>query len=296
MKLRGRIVLDILVVSILLMVTIAGCLNNKEYYAETESVPASIVSDASETDVTTTMTSGTTKKTMPSATADPTYEEAAAYVKELLKAGNSVDEVIAILMSEGRSEFDATALVNSVLMEGDATGSNTSSGSDSGKTVTTTTETNAVQANPVSEPAIQESTATTTQTGTATKSTPTPTETQTTPTSTSTTTTTISETTLVPIKVKQTVYMRIVWDDQDIEAMAAQGIDLNAERPEAVGIDIYACDENGNFNAGTIIDSSGGDAAELQLYADAEVIVAKYNLQWGYSYTAYKIENEYIYE
>ena len=40
MKLRGRIVLDILVVSILLMVTIAGCVNNKEEFAETESVPA----------------------------------------------------------------------------------------------------------------------------------------------------------------------------------------------------------------------------------------------------------------
>jgi hypothetical protein len=79
--------------------------------------------------------------------------------------------------------------------------------------------------------------------------------------------------------------------------MAAQGVDLNAERPEAIGIDIYACDENGNFNAGTIIDSSGGDAAELQLYTEADAILAKYNLVGeSYSYTAYKFENEYIYE
>ncbi len=90
--------------------------------------------------------------------------------------------------------------------------------------------------------------------------------------------------------------MRIVWDDQDIEAMAAQGIDLNAERPEAVGYGIMACDENGNFNAGSVIDRSNLDAAEAQLYAAADAIVDKYNLQWGYSYTAYKFENEYSYD
>lgn len=295
MKLRGRIVLDILVVSILLMVTIAGCVNNKEEFAETESVPASMVSDASETEAATTTTSETTKNTMPSASVDPTYEEAAAYVRELLEAGNSADEVIAILMSEGRTEFDATALVNSVLMEGGTGESNSSSGSNSGNSnsgkVTTTTETAGPQTNTVTGTTAQETTSATNQTTTSQP------VTQTTPTSTSATSSATPETTPVPTKVKQTVYMRIVWSDSAIETMAAQGIDLNAERPEAIGIDIYACDENGNFNAGTIIDSSGGDAAELQLYTEADAILAKYNLVGeSYSYTAYKFENEYIYE
>lgn len=295
MKLRGRIVLDILVVSILLMVTIAGCVNNKEEFAETESVPASMVSDASETEAATTTTSETTKNTMPSASVDPTYEEAAAYVRELLEAGNSADEVIAILMSEGRTEFDATALVNSVLMEGGTGESNSSSGSNSGSSnsgkVTTTTETAGPQTNTVTGTTAQETTSATNQTTTSQP------VTQTTPTSTSATSSATPETTPVPTKVKQTVYMRIVWSDSAIETMAAQGIDLNAERPEAIGIDIYACDENGNFNAGTIIDSSGGDAAELQLYTEADAILAKYNLVGeSYSYTAYKFENEYIYE
>ena len=295
MKLRGRIVLDILVVSILLMVTIAGCVNNKEEFAETESVPASMVSDASETEAATTTTSETTKNTMPSASVDPTYEEAAAYVRQLLESGNSADEVIAILMSEGRTEFDATALVNSVLMEGGTGESNSSSGSNSGNSnsgkVTTTTETAGPQTNTVTGTTAQETTSATNQTTTSQP------VTQTTPTSTSATSSATPETTPVPTKVKQTVYMRIVWSDSAIETMAAQGIDLNAERPEAIGIDIYACDENGNFNAGTIIDSSGGDAAELQLYTEADAILAKYNLVGeSYSYTAYKFENEYIYE
>lgn len=295
MKLCGRIVLDILVVSILLMVTIAGCVNNKEEFAETESVPASMVSDASETEAATTTTSETTKNTMPSASVDPTYEEEAAYVRELLEAGNSADEVIAILMSEGRTEFDATALVNSVLMEGGTGESNSSSGSNSGNSnsgkVTTTTETAGPQTNTVTGTTAQETTSATNQTTTSQP------VTQTTPTSTSATSSATPETTPVPTKVKQTVYMRIVWSDSAIETMAAQGIDLNAERPEAIGIDIYACDENGNFNAGTIIDSSGGDAAELQLYTEADAILAKYNLVGeSYSYTAYKFENEYIYE
>lgn len=295
MKLRGRIVLDILVVSILLMVTIAGCVNNKEEFAETESVPASMVSDASETEAATTTTSETTKNNMPSASVDPTYEEAAAYVRELLEAGNSADEVIAILMSEGRTEFDATALVNSVLMEGGTGESNSSSGSNSGNSnsgkVTTTTETAGPQTNTVTGTTVQETTSATNQTTTSQP------VTQTTPTSASATASATPETTPVPTKVKQTVYMRIVWSDSAIETMAAQGIDLNAERPEAIGIDIYACDENGNFNAGTIIDSSGGDAAELQLYTEADAILAKYNLVGeSYSYTAYKFENEYIYE
>ena len=295
MKLRGRIVLDILVVSILLMVTIAGCVNNKEEFAETESVPASMVSDASETEAATTTTSETTKNTMPSASVDPTYEEAAAYVRQLLESGNSADEVIAILMSEGRTEFDATALVNSVLMEGGTGESNSSSGSNSGNSnsgkVTTTTETAGPQTNTVTGTTTQETSSATNQTTTSQP------VTQTTPTSTSATSSATPETTPVPTKVKQTVYMRIVWSDSAIETMAAQGIDLNAERPEAIGIDIYACDENGNFNAGTIIDSSGGDAAELQLYTEADAILAKYNLVGeSYSYTAYKFENEYIYE
>ena len=295
MKLRGRIVLDILVVSILLMVTIAGCVNNKEEFAETESVPASMVSDASETEAATTTTSETTKNTMPSASVDPTYEEAAAYVRQLLESGNSADEVIAILMSEGRTEFDATALVNSVLMEGGTGESNSSSGSNSGNSnsgkVTTTTETAGPQTNTVTGTTTQETSSATNQTTTS------QTVTQTAPTSTSATSSAAPETTPVPTKVKQTVYMRIVWSDSAIETMAAQGIDLNAERPEAIGIDIYACDENGNFNAGTIIDSSGGDAAELQLYTEADAILAKYNLVGeSYSYTAYKFENEYIYE
>ena len=295
MKLRGRIVLDILVVSILLMVTIAGCVNNKEEFAETESVPASMLSDASETEAATTTTSETTKNTMPSASVDPTYEEAAAYVRQLLESGNSADEVIAILMSEGRTEFDATALVNSVLMEGGTGESNSSSGSNSGSSnsgkVTTTTETAGPQTNTVTGTTAQETTSATNQTTTSQP------VTQTTPTSTSATSSATPETTPVPTKVKQTVYMRIVWSDSAIETMAAQGIDLNAERPEAIGIDIYACDENGNFNAGTIIDSSGGDAAELQLYTEADAILAKYNLVGeSYSYTAYKFENEYIYE
>ncbi len=91
--------------------------------------------------------------------------------------------------------------------------------------------------------------------------------------------------------------MRIVWSDSAIETMAAQGIDLNAERPEAVGIDIYACDANGNFNAGSIIDRSDADAARDQMYAEADAILAKYGLtNECYSYTAYKFENEYVYD
>ena len=304
MKVRGRLVLDILVIVALLIVAIAGCANSKEPNMET--VPmASSESAVSETEATTTTEETTaTETTQEQFAPDPTYEEAATYVRELLADGNSAEQVIAILMDEGRTEFDATALVNSVLMEDEGTVSNSSSVSTSsssnigssssvvttsasGSGTSTNSGTSAVSSGTSS---VQETTPTTT------KSSDTPSTTATTETLAPATTSSPTPT-QVPTKVIQTVYMRIVWDDDSIETMAAQGIDLNAERPEAVGIDIYACDENGNFNAGSIIDSSGGDAAETQIFAEADAILAKYGLTEGdYSYTAYKIENEYVYD
>ncbi len=304
MKKRYRIFLDILITTSLLLIVLAGCVNSAPEAEPTE-VPVSMESEVSETETT---TSETTKETATTTSdefePDPTYEEAAAHVRELLEEGNSAEEVIAILMDEGKTEFEATALVNSVLMEGDTPTASTASGSSesssagstgssssqgSGASSSGTSTSSGQTPSPTSDGSsgqVQETAPTQTQSNNTDSSEPA----STTPAPTSATTTPI------PTKVKQTVYMRIVWDDQDIEAMAAQGIDLNAERPEAVGIDIYACDANGNFNAGSIIDSSGGDAAEAQLYAAADVIVDKYNLQWGYSYTAYKVENEYIYD
>lgn len=308
-----RIVIDIIVIAILLMVSIAGCMNSAQTAVETTaSFSESSVSDASETEATTTTEKETTATTTVDLfEPDPTYEEAAAHVRDLFAEGNSVDQVIAILMEEGRTEFDATALVNSVLIENEGSnngsgnyssdansGSNSSGNSSSGSTgetaATTATGSNSGQTtSPTtggSASQTQETTAPTSQTkstGTVETVAATPTATQT-PTPTSTP---------VPTKVKQTVYMRIVWADQDIEAMAAQGIDLNAERPEAVGIDIYACDENGNYNAGSIIDRSDADAARDQMYAEADAILAKYGLTQGdYSYTVYKYENEYLYD
>lgn len=304
-----RIVIDIIVVAVLLMTTIAGCMNGAQTAVETTaSIPESSVSDVSETETTTTTEKETTATTTVDLFApDPTYEEAAAHVRDLFAEGNSTEQVIAILMEEGRTEFDATALVNSVLMEDD--GSNSGSGNNSGSSGSNTDSGSSSSSS--SQGSGSSGSGTSTQQTTAPTSGGSTTQTQepttttqisgsgnTTPTSVTTTkaTETVPETTPIPTKVKQTVYMRIVWDDQDIETMAAQGIDLNAERPEAVGIEILACDANGNYSAATTIDRSGIDAAEAQLYAEADAIVAKYNLQWGYSYTAYKFETEYLYD
>lgn len=292
MNSKYRILLDILIVTVLLLPALAGCVNAGSASEETESLPSAVSeSEVSETEITTT-TSETTTQTK--ATTDPTYEEAAAYVRELLDAGNTPEEVIAILMDEGRTEFDATALVNSVLMDGATVSSSSVTKTTTVTEETITTTASGSSGSTTTNATVQTTTEATTQTTSSNK------PSATTPTS-ATTATTATETTpsssAIPTKVKQTIYIRIVWDDQDIETMAAQGIDLNAERPEAVGVDIYACDANGNFNAGTIIDSSGGDAAELQLYAEADAILAKYGLTEGdYSYTAYKIENEYLYD
>lgn len=303
MKARGRVVLDILVVVTLLIVAIAGCANSKE--PDMETVPmASSESAVSETEATTTMEETTaTETTQEQFAPDPTYEEAATYVRELLADGNTAEQVIAILMDEGHTEFDATALVNSVLMEDEGTVSNsssvsTSSNSNSGSSssVVTTSASGSGTSTSSGTSAVSSVTSSVQETTTATTKLA---ETSSTTTTTETTApATFSPTpTKVPTKVIQTVYMRIVWDDDSIEAMAAQGIDLNAERPEAVGIDIYACDEYGNFNAGSIIDRSDADAARDQMYAEADAILAKYGLTEGdYSYTAYKFENEYVYD
>lgn len=305
MKKRYRIFLDILITSSLLLIVLAGCVNNVPEAEPTE-VPASMESEVSETEAT---TSETTKETATTTSdefePDPTYEEAAAHVRELLEEGNSAEEVIAILMDEGKTEFEATALVNSVLMEGDTPTASTASGS-SGSSSSGSSGSSSSQGSGTSSSG--------TSTGSGQTPTPTsggssgqvqetaPTQTQSTNTSSSepastTPAPTSATTTPIPTKVKQTVYMRIVWSDSALETMAAQGIDLNAERPEAVGIDIYACDANGNFNAGSIIDRSDADAARDQMYAEADAILAKYGIpNEVYSYTAYKFENEYIYD
>lgn len=312
-KTKFRLVLDFIVIAVLLLSATVGCVNGQTEPAETDSsIPLdSSVSDVSETEVTTTTSETTTKTTKEVFTPDPTYEEAAAHVRDLLAEGNSAEEVIAILVDEGRTEFDATTLVNSVLLEDEgtvggssSTNSETSSGSSntgnnsntggstSGGSSSSTGSGSSTSTGTSSGTSSGGSTTTTTSTqATSSGGTTATTETTVAPTATSSETATSQ----VPTKVKQTVYMRIVWDDQDIEAMAAQGIDLNAERPEAVGVAIYACDENGNYNAGSVIDRTDSDDARDQMYAEADAIVAKYNLQWGYSYTAYKIENEYVY-
>ena len=310
MKKRYRILLDILFTSSLLLIVLAGCVNSAPEAEPTE-VPASTESEVSETETTTSETTKeTTTTTSDEFEPDPTYEEAAAHVRDLFAEGNSVDQVITILMEEGRTEFDATALVNSVLIEdeGSNSGSGNSSGSsgsnaDSGNSSSGTSQGSDSSGSGTST---QQTTAptsggSTTQTQEPTTTTQASSSGNTTPTSETTTkaTETVPETTSIPTKVKQTVYIRIIWSDTAIETMAAQGIDLNAERPEAVGIAIYACDKNGNYNAGSVIDRSDYDAAEVQLYSDADAILAKYNLSGegiGYSYTAYKYENEYIYD
>lgn len=301
MKARGRVVLDILVVAALLIVALAGCANSKE--PDMEPVPmASSESAVSETEATTTTEETTTETTQEQFVPDPTYEEAAAYVRELLADGKTAEQVIAILMDEGRTEFDATALVNSVLMEDEGTVSNSSTGStalsnnngsssssetasasDSGTSSGTSTVSSGIST-------VQETTTATTKLA-ETSSATTTTET-TEPAATSSPTPT-----QVPTKVIQTVYMRINWSVDTRETAEAMGIDLNAERPEAVGICIYACDENGNYNAGSVIDRSDSDAARDQMYAEADAILAKYGITDGYySYTAYKFENEYVYD
>ena len=308
-----RIVIDIIVVAMLIMASVAGCMNGAQTVVETTaSIPESSVSDVSETDATTTTekeTTVTTTTTVDLFEPDPTYEEAAAHVRELLEAGNSVNEVIAILMDEGRTEFDATALVNSVLMEdeGSSNGSGNGSGSgssgsnaDSGSSDTGSSQGSGSSGSGTST---QQTTAptsggTTTQTQEPTTTTQASSSGNTTPTSETTKATeTVPETTPIPTKVKQTVYMKIIWSVDTRETAEAMGIDLNAERPEAVGYGIMACDENGNFNAGSVIDRSNLDAAEAQMYAEADAILAKYGITDGcYSYTAYKFENEYLYD
>ena len=310
-KTKFRLVLDFIVIAVLLLTTTVGCVNGQTEPAETDSsIPLdNSVSDVSETEATTT-TSETTEVFTP----DPTYEEAAAHVRDLLAEGNSAEEVIAILVDEGRTEFDATTLVNSVLLEDEGTSggsSGTSAGTSSGSSNTGSNS----NAGGSSTGGTSNSTGSGTSTGLGTSSGTSNDETTTTPTSTqaisSGSTTATTETTVaptatsseiatsqVPTKVKQTVYMRIIWSDSALETMAAQGIDLNAERPEAVGIAIYACDENGNYNAGSVIDRTDSDAARDQMYAEADAIIAKYGLTGLdaiYTYTAYKIENEYVY-
>ena len=305
MKKRYRIFLDILITSSLLLIVLAGCVNSTPEAEPTE-VPASMESEVSETETTTSETTKeTTTTTSDEFEPDPTYEEAAAHVRELFEEGYSAEEVITILMDEGKTEFEATALVNSVLMEGDTPTASTASGS-SGSSLSGSSGSSSSQGSGTS----------TSGTSTSFGQTPSPTSggssgqvqetmpTQTQPNNTgssepasTTPAPTAATTTPIPTKVKQTVYMRIVWSDSAIETMAAQGIDLNAERPEAVGYGIMACDENGNFNAGSVIDRSNLDEAEAQMYAEADAILAKYGIpNEVYSYTAYKFENEYIYD
>ena len=313
-KTKFRLVLDFIVIAVLLLTATVGCVNGQTEPAETDSsIPLdSSVSDVSETEVTTTTSETTTKTTKEVFTPDPTYEEAAAHVRDLLAEGNSAEEVIAILVDEGRTEFDATTLVNSVLLEDEGTSggsSGTSTGTSSGSSNTGSNS----NAGGSSTGGTSNSAGSGTSTGSGTSSgttsggstiTPTSTQAISSGSTTATTETTVAPTdtssttasSKVPTKVIQTVYMRIVWDDQDIEAMAAQGIDLNAERPEASGVEILACDANGNYSVATLIDCSDLDAARDQMYAEAETIVTKYNLQWGYSYTAYKKEVEYVYD
>ncbi len=310
---RFRILLDILVVAMLLMVSIAGCMNGSQTDVETTaSISESSISDVSETEVTTTTEKETTATTTVDLFApDPTYEEAAAHVRDLFAEGNTAEQVIAILMEEGRTEFDATALVNSVLMEDEGTnsGSGTSSGSNSGSSGSDSNNSSENTGETTAAAAGSNSGQTTAPTsdGTASGSketTAAPAQTnsnnaaETTPAATATPTPTPTSTP-VPTKVKQTVYMRINWSDTAIETMAAQGIDLNAERPEAVGYEIMACDANGNYSAATTIDRSDADAARDQMYAEADAILAKYNLTGLdaiYTYSVYKYENEYLYD
>ena len=305
MKNRYRIFLDILITSSLLLIVLAGCVNNVPEAEPTE-VPASMESEVSETETT---TSETTKETATTTSdefePDPTYEEAAAHVRELLEEGNSAEEVIAILMDEGKTEFEATALVNSVLMEGDTPTASTATGSSgsssSGSTGSSSSQGSGTSSSGTSTGSGQTPSPTSGgSSGQVQETAPTQTQSNNTGSSEPASTTpapTAATTTPIPTKVKQTVYMRIVWDDQDIEAMAAQGIDLNAERPEASGYCIMACDENGNYSVASIIDRSDVDAAELAMYAEADAILAKYGLtQSDYSYTTYKYENEYIYD
>ena len=305
MKKRYRIFLDILITSSLLLIVLAGCVNSTPEAEPTE-VPASMESEVSETETTTSETTKeTTTTTSDEFEPDPTYEEAAAYVRELLEEGNSAEEVIAILMDEGKNEFEATALVNSVLMEGDTPTASTATGS-SGSSSAGSTGSSSSQGSGTSSSGTRsgsDQTPSPTSGGSSSQVQETaPTQTQSNNTGSSEPASTTpapatAATTPIPTKVKQTVYMRIVWSDSAIETMAAQGIDLNAERPEAVGIDIYACDENGNFNAGSIIDRSDADAARDQMYAEADAILTKYGIpNEVYSYTAYKFENEYIYD
>ena len=302
MKARGRVVLDILVVAAFLIVAIAGCANSKE--PDMETVPmASSESAVSETEATTNAEETTaTETTQEQFVPDPTYEEAAAYVRELLAEGNTAEQVIAILMDEGRTEFDATALVNSVLMEDEGTVSNVSSGSTSSSSNTGSSSSSGTASTSDSGTS-SETSAVSSGTSSVQETTPTTAKSSDTP-STTTTTETVAPiatssptSSLVPTKVIQTVYLRINWSVDTREVAEAMGIDLNLERPEAVGVDVYGCDENGNFNAGSIIDSSGGDAAEAQIYAEADAILAKYGIADGYyTYTAYKVENEYVYD
>ena len=310
---RFRVLLDILVVAMLTMASVAGCMNGAQTAVETTaSIPESSVSDVSETETTTTVT---TKETTATTTVDlfepdPTYEEAAAHVRDLFAEGNTTEQVIAILMEEGRTEFDATALVNSVLMEdeGSSNGSGNSSGSGSSGS-----NTDAGSSDPGSsqglgssgsgtntqQTTVPTSGGSTTQTQEPTTTTQASSSGNTTPTSETTTkaTETVPETTPIPTKVKQTVYMKIIWSVDTRETAEAMGIDLNAERPEAVGIAILACDANGNYSVASTIDRSDFDAAEAQLYADADAILAKYGITDGcYSYTAYKYDIEYLYD
>lgn len=307
-----RIVIDIIVVAMLIMASVVGCMNGAQTAAETTaSIPESSVSDVSETEVTTTTEKETTATTTVDLFApDPTYEEAAAHVRDLLAEGNSAEQVIAILMDEGRTEFDATALVNSVLMEDEGTnsgGSNTSSGSSGSNTDSGNSDTGSPQDSGTSGSGTSTQQTTTPTSGGSTTQTqePTTTTTQTNgsgnTTLTSETTTkatdTVPETTPIPTKVKQTVYMKIIWSVDTRETAEAMGVDLNAERPEAVGIAILACDASGNYSVASTIDRSDFDAAEAQLYAEADAILAKYGITDGcYSYTAYKYEIEYLYD
>lgn len=307
------VVLDILVTAAVLITAIAGCANSDT--EETDISPSDIsVSDVSETEVTTTETSETTKVSETQYEPDPTYEEAAAYVKQLLAEGNTPEEVIDILVSEGRTEFDATALVNSVLLEdegttgggGTSTSSGTTSGSGNGSSGGGSSSSNGNTDSGSSGTSLGSGTTSGSgngSSGSGTETTPAATQatssgsTTTTTAATSTTESSASPTpTQVPTKVIQTCYLEIIWSDDTLEAATALGVDLNAERPTEVGIAVYACDANGNYNAGSVIDRSDYDAAEAQLYADADAILAKYGITNGaYSYSGY-YENEYVYD
>ena len=291
--------LDILITSSLLLIVLAGCVNSTPEAEPTE-VPASMESEVSENETTTSeATKETATTTSDEFEPDPTYEEAAAHVRELLEEGNSAEEVIAILMDEGKTEFEATALVNSVLMEGDtptastatissgsssagSTGSSSSQGSGTSSSGTssgsdqTPSPTSGGSSGQVQETAPTQTQSTNTGSSEPASVTPAPTSATTTP---------------IPTKVIQTVYMRINWSVDTREAAEAMGINLNDERPEASGYCIMACDENGNYSAASIIDRSDLDAAEQAMYAEADAILAKYGIDNGYyTYTSYKYE------